>query len=295
MPELPEVEVVRRSLEPALRGSRIIRVLAGEHPDDLLLVPFDAFARSLAGQVITRLDRRGKTLLIELDSGATVTVHLGMTGALVLARPGDPVLPHRHLTILLDGERELRYHDIRRFGRIGLLPLGERDRFEARFGPEPHAPELTPEQLHQRLARHRRPVKALLLDQSFLAGIGNIYADEALFRAGIHPRRPADTLDVEEAQRLLQALRAVLDEAIRRRGTTIRTYRDGQGRSGTNQAFLRVYGRPPGTPCPVCGTPLERTVVAQRGTTYCPRCQPLRPVTAASVSRSSGSSGSSIG
>lgn len=295
MPELPEVEVVRRSLEPPLRGSRIIRILAGQHPGDILTLPLEEFAREVEGQRIVGLGRRGKTLLIELDSGATITVHLGMTGELSLARPGEPYPSHHHLSFVLDQGRELRYRDIRRFGRIGLLRPGERDQLEARLGPEPLAPELTPERLRERLARHRRAIKALLLEQSFLAGVGNIYADEALFRAGIHPLRPASSLDIEEARRLLEALREVLEAAIYRRGTTIRNYRDGLGQPGENQASLRIYGRPPGSPCPVCGTPVERVVVVQRGTTFCPRCQPFLPTTAASRSGSSGSSGSSTG
>lgn len=295
MPELPEVEVVRRSLEPRLRGSRIIRILAGQHPGDILALPLEEFACEVEGQRIVGLGRRGKTLLIELDSGAAITVHLGMTGELSLARPGEPYPSHHHLSFVLEQGRELRYRDIRRFGRIGLLRPDERDRLEARLGPEPLAPELTPERLRERLARHRRAIKALLLEQSFLAGVGNIYADEALFRAGIHPLRPANSLDSEEAGRLLVALREVLEEAITRRGTTIRNYRDGLGQPGENQARLRIYGRPPGSPCPVCGAPVERVVVAQRGTTFCPRCQPFLPMTAASRSGSSESSGSSTG
>ncbi len=295
MPELPEVEVVRRSLEPQLRGSRIIRILAGQHPADILALPLEEFAREVEGRRITGLGRRGKTLLIDLDSGATVTVHLGMTGELSLVRPDEPCPSHHHLTFVLEQGRELRYRDIRRFGRIGLLRPGERNRLEARLGPEPLAPELTSERLHERLARHRRAIKALLLEQSFLAGVGNIYADEALFRAGLNPLRPAHSLNLEETRRLLAALREVLEEAIARRGTTIRNYRDGLGQPGENQARLQIYGRPPGSPCPVCGTPVERVVVAQRGTTFCPRCQPLLPTAAASRSGNAGSSGSSTG
>ncbi|MCM8748210.1 bifunctional DNA-formamidopyrimidine glycosylase/DNA-(apurinic or apyrimidinic site) lyase [Thermomicrobiaceae bacterium CFH 74404] len=295
MPELPEVEVVRRSLEPQLRGSRIIRVLAGQHPADILALPLGEFAREVEGQRIAQLGRRGKTLLIELDSGATVTVHLGMTGELSLAQPGEPHPPHHHLSLVLDQGQEVRYRDIRRFGRIGLLRPGERDRLEARLGPEPLSPELTPVLLHERLARHRRAIKALLLEQSFLAGVGNIYADEALFRAGINPLRPASSLDLEETRGLLHALREVLAAAITRRGTTIRNYRDGLGQPGENQTRLQIYGRPPGSPCPVCGAPVERVVVAQRGTTFCPRCQPFLPATAASRSSTPGSSGSSTG
>jgi formamidopyrimidine-DNA glycosylase len=295
MPELPEVEVVRRSLEPQLRGSRIIRIHAGRHLPDILTLPLEVFAREVEGRRITDLGRRGKTLLIELDSGAMITVHLGMTGELSLAQPAEPYPPHHHLSFVLEQGWELRYRDIRRFGRIGLLRPAEREQFEARLGPEPLSPELTPEQLRERLARHRRAIKALLLEQSFLAGVGNIYADEALFRAGINPLRPASSLEIEEARRLLEALREVLEAAIHRRGTTIRNYRDGLGQPGENQASLRIYGRPPGSPCPVCGTPVVRVVVAQRGTTFCPRCQPFLPMAAASRSVSSGSSGSSTG
>jgi len=295
MPELPEVEVVRHSLEPKLRGSRILRVVAGAHPADVVQVPLQDLAHAVERRRIVGLSRRGKTLLLELDSGALVTVHLGMTGELTLAKPGEPYPRHHHLSLVLDQGRELRYRDVRRFGRIGLVRPGEREQFERRLGPEPFAPELTPETFHRRLHQRRRAIKALLLEQSFIAGIGNIYADEALFRAGIYPGRPAGSLSLKETNQLLASLREVLAEAIARRGTTIRDYRDGLGRPGENQAFLRIYGRAPGSPCPLCGSTIQRITIAQRGTTFCPRCQPVAPITAASRSETAGSSGSRTG
>jgi formamidopyrimidine-DNA glycosylase len=295
MPELPEVEVVRRSLEPLLRGSRIVRIVAGAHPADIVQVPLEEFACAVERRRIAGLGRRGKTLLLELDSGTAVTVHLGMTGELTLSSQDAPYAPHHHLSFVLDQGRELRYRDVRRFGRIGLVRPGQREQFEGRLGPEPFAPELRPETLHARLRRRRRVIKALLLEQSFVAGIGNIYADEALFRAGIYPGRPAGSLSLDETHRLLTALHEVLAEAIARRGTTIRDYRDGLGQPGEHQAYLRIYGRSPGSPCPACGTAIERMVVAQRGTMLCPRCQPIVPTATASRSGSDGSSGSTTG
>ena len=198
-----------------------------------------------------------------------------MTGELTVTAPEHPSGKHHHLTFVLADGRELRFADIRKFGRIRLLDAGDLAALDAGLGPEPLAPSLTAEAFHARLRARKRAIKPLLLDQGFLAGVGNIYADEALFAARIHPLRPASSLSPAEASRLLEALRQVLGGAIERRGTTLRNYRDGLGQSGGNQFHLRIYNLAEGAPCPRCGTPVQRLVVGQRGTKVCPRCQPL--------------------
>ncbi|MDW7982211.1 MAG: bifunctional DNA-formamidopyrimidine glycosylase/DNA-(apurinic or apyrimidinic site) lyase [Thermomicrobium sp.] len=288
MPELPEVETIRRTLAPVLVDATIVVTLRGERPDDILLDPWPSFAHRVRGQRIVGLERRGKYLAIRLADDHYVLVHFGMTGELQLARPNDPPARHCHLAFVLRSSRAvpgiatdrkgrfvLRYYDVRRFGQIGLLTADEWSRHAARLGPEPFDPQVDPVALWRQLGRRRAPVKAVLLDQTLLAGIGNIYADEALFRAGIHPLRRCATLSAPEVERLLTALRDVLTAAIQERGTTIRDFRDGRGEKGTYQRQLQVYGKRAGTPCPRCGTPLERVRVGGRSSTACPRCQPL--------------------
>jgi formamidopyrimidine-DNA glycosylase len=208
-----------------------------------------------------------------LSSGDTLAVHLRMTGELSIVSAATPQSRHHHLTLVLDDGRELRYQDVRKFGRIWLLDLKGLAELDRSLGPEPLDPRLTAEQFASKLAKHRRAVKPLLLDQTFIAGIGNIYADEALFHATINPLRPAASLTGAEATRLLDAIREILGDAIARHGTTIRSYRNGFGEAGTNQHHLRIYQRQAGDPCPVCGNPITRLVVAQRGTKLCPTCQ----------------------
>ncbi|MCX7624373.1 MAG: bifunctional DNA-formamidopyrimidine glycosylase/DNA-(apurinic or apyrimidinic site) lyase [Thermomicrobium sp.] len=287
MPELPEVETVRRTLAPVLVGATIVAALRGEHPEDILLDPWQFFARRVRRRRIVSLDRRGKFLALRGDDGTRLLVHLGMTGELRLAHPGVPPERHCHLALVLRSERPLpavladrrqrfllRYQDVRRFGRVRLLDPAGWEALCARLGPEPLDPDLDAPTLWQRLRTRRSSIKTALLDQSLLAGIGNIYADEALFRAGLHPARRCDTLSRADVERLLAELRTVLSEAIEAAGTTIRDYRDGTGRPGSYQFRLRVYGKPAGTPCPRCDGPLERVRLAGRSSTYCPRCQP---------------------
>ncbi|MCX2726976.1 bifunctional DNA-formamidopyrimidine glycosylase/DNA-(apurinic or apyrimidinic site) lyase [Thermomicrobium sp. 4228-Ro] len=289
MPELPEVETVRRTLAPVLVGATVVAAVRGAHPDDILLDPWPVFARSVRGREIESLERRGKYLAFRLRGEYRLVVHLGMTGELRLSHPAAPVSPHCHLALVLRSAHPLppilvdprqrfllRYHDIRRFGRIALLDPAGWEMLSARLGPEPLDPALTALALWERLHERRSPIKSALLDQALIAGVGNIYADEALFRAGIHPERHCTTLRPDEVERLLAALRAVLTEAIASAGTTIRDYRDGTGRAGSYQFQLQVYGKEPGTPCPRCGAPLERVRIAGRSSTFCPRCQPLR-------------------
>ena len=273
MPELPEVETVRRTLlEGGLAGLAIrdVRVL---HPGAVRWPEPARFAAELRGRRIDGVSRRGKFLLLDLG-GRTLACHLRMTGRLWLAAREDALPSHTHVVFELSDGRDLRFRDVRRFGGFSLLEADGAMAPEllARLGPEPE--DLTPAALAQACARRpRSTVKALLLDQSVVAGLGNIYADEALHRARVHPARTCGSLSEKERGAVLRALRAVLRDALRHRGTTFLDFRDGAGEPGAFQDFLRVYRRE-GLPCRRCGTPIQKTRVAGRGTHLCPRCQP---------------------
>lgn len=288
MPELPEVETIRRTLAPVLIGALVIGALRGEHPEDILLDPWPVFARRVRRHRIVALERRGKYLAARFEDGDRLVIHLGMTGELRLSHPATAPGKHCHLALVLRSLRPLppslvdqrqrfllRYLDIRRFGRIALLDQAGWETFTARLGPEPLDPTLDPRALWSRLRERRAAIKAALLDQALLAGIGNIYADETLFQARLHPARRCRTLSLDEVERLLVALRTVLSAAIENAGTTIRDYRDGQGRAGSFQSQLQVYGKQAGTPCPRCGTGLARIRIAGRSSVFCPGCQLL--------------------
>jgi formamidopyrimidine-DNA glycosylase len=267
MPELPEVETVRRQLEPLVVGHRIVE--AWGHPS-----PKFSSAVEAAGPVIETAGRRGKYLLLGLDDGRELVVHLGMTGQLRL-RPDGDVDPYVRAWWAFEDGRVLELRDVRRFGRVGVVPAGEHGALPtlAAQGPEPWDPALDDGGLWQRLRRSKVRIKTQLLSQRPLAGVGNIYADEALWRAGIHPARR--TITRAESMVLLSALRDVLEQGIANGGTTLRDYRTVEGAPGRNQLELGCYGRA-GEPCPRCGTVLRRTVVDARGTTYCPTCQRRR-------------------
>ncbi|MDQ3880400.1 MAG: bifunctional DNA-formamidopyrimidine glycosylase/DNA-(apurinic or apyrimidinic site) lyase [Chloroflexota bacterium] len=297
MPELPEVETVARDLAAKVTGATIRAVAWSwdrsiRHP-----TPPDRFAEELRGARIARVGRRAKSVLLHLDDGRVVTVALRMTGALLVVPRGTPPDPYVRVVLQLDDERELRFRDVRKFGRIGLwapgavrtarprrgrprcrsvaderTPYSVRDVF-ARHGPEPLAGSFSAARLAARLEGRRARLKTLLLDQSFVAGIGNIYADEALWCARLHPLRAADTLDAGEVARLHRAIRAVLRQAVANRGSSFSDYTDADGRPGDNQDRLSVYRRT-GEPCLRCGRPIARVVVGQRSTHFCPRCQP---------------------
>jgi formamidopyrimidine-DNA glycosylase len=273
MPELPEVETIRRGLERRVVGRRVTGV---QVHDARLRTPLDAaaLATALGGRTITAVSRRSKYLLVALDAERVLVLHLGMSGRLELARPGDPASPHTHVRIGLDGGEELRYSDPRRFGMLFVVERGElaaHPRF-AQLGPEPLEPGFGPEALCRRAAGVRRPIKNFLLDASIVAGVGNIYACEALYRAGVHPKRPAGRLAPERWEKLHGALLDVLRSALRAGGTTLQDYRDPEGISGDFQRRLRVYGRE-GEPCRRCKRRIRRIVQAGRSTFYCPGCQ----------------------
>lgn len=272
MPELPEVETIKRSLAPRLLGKRIedLEVLL---PKAVKGIPPEEARARLRGQVIGGLARRGKYLLLELAGGDRLAFHLRMTGQLLLRAAGSPREAHTHLIFALSGHAELRYADLRKFGGFHYLgPGSPPPKGLADLGPEPLGGGFTPAYLAGLLAGRRGPLKGLLLDQRRIAGVGNIYADEILHRAGLAPTRPAASLGAPETERLFRAIRDVLAEGIAHRGTTMRNYVDGDGRPGEYQERLRVYGRA-GGPCPDCGGEIRRLVVAGRGTYYCPACQ----------------------
>ena len=277
MPELPEVETTARGLRPRLVGRVIRSVGALDWPNMLPLNEPAELEAALPGQTIAAVERRGKYLLLRLSDGGALVIHRKMSGNLLLRPAEAPPARHTHLVLTLDDGAALHFVDPRKFGRIYLFASDEQlDRFlAARLGPEP-LDGLTPARLAALLAGRRGRLKSLLLDQTFLAGLGNLYTDEALWLAKLHPSRPADSLSPLEIGRLSRAIRQVLERAIERRGTTLNDYVGALGEPGDNQHYLEVYGRA-GQPCRRCGETVERLLVAQRGTWLCRRCQPERP------------------
>src|SRR6267378_2226247 len=292
MPELPEVETVVNDLRPQLAGRRVeslhltrdaaIRARVVRYPSAA------RFVRRLRGRTIKTVLRRGKYIVMPLDGTPTGTfgangaldsdrmiVHLGMTGHLRVWEPEETPVKHTHFRALLDSGLELRYEDPRQFGRLVIGTMDEliaARAFPRRLGPEPIHGDLTEAEFERLVKARRRPVKSALLDQSFLAGVGNIYADEACFRAGIRPSRWTHRLTVRERRALYSAIQEVLENSIAARGSSIIDYVDGFGLRGSNQEKLLVYGRS-GEPCIKCGTPLQGTRLAGRGTVYCRKCQ----------------------
>ena len=295
MPELPEVETVARDLQRWVAGATITGATVHwdrtiRHPQ-----PPEAFAVEIAGASIRRVTRRAKTVLLHLDDGRVLTVALRMTGALIVAPPGTPDDPYARVVFTLADGRELRYRDVRKFGRIGLWPggglrsvgagrggrsrrvaeTGRRYRIGDVFsghGPEPLSGRFSAARLAQRLRGRSARLKTLLLDQSFIAGVGNIYADEALWSARLHPLRRADTLDEADVRRLHRSIRQVLRAGIENRGASFSDYVDASGERGSNAERLAVYRRTD-RPCYRCGRPIRRIVVGQRSTHFCPHCQ----------------------
>jgi formamidopyrimidine-DNA glycosylase len=270
VPELPEVETIARDLAASLPGATIheVEVL---RPD---LVEGDtpaAFAAKVRGRAIGGVERRAKNLLLELD-GVRLAVNLGMTGRLLVAAAEEPDPTHLGVRFTLGDGRELRYHDVRRFGRLWTLDPEAYRRWEAGLGVEPLSRAFSQAWLRNAAPRSRVAVKTWLMDQARVVGVGNIYASEALFRAGVDPRRPARELRGEELDRVRDAVRTVLREAISHRGTTLLDYRDARGEKGSFAARLAVYDRE-GEPCRRCATAIERIVQGGRSTFFCPRCQ----------------------
>jgi formamidopyrimidine-DNA glycosylase len=273
MPELPEVETVRTQLEPVLTGRRFVRV---EIHDSRLVRPYEPaeVAAELEGERVAAVERRGKYVIVRFDSDRVLLIHLRMTGSLRHSRTGLREDPHRRAVVRLDDGSDVAYRDVRRFGTWLVLEPGTLAPYLAtRLGDEPLDALFTVARLGERLAKRRAPIKAALLDQRTLAGLGNIYVDEALWRARIQPLRPAESIDRVELRRLHKAIRAALEAGIARQGSTLRDYALPDGSSGSMQNEFKVYGRG-GEPCDRCGTPIAKTKVGGRGTWFCPTCQP---------------------
>jgi formamidopyrimidine-DNA glycosylase len=284
MPELPEVETVARGLRQALPGRRILAVRLEK--TDFIDDPA-AMELRLPGATVSGIRRLGKNLVVDMVAGSatgdadrlSLLIHLGMTGQIAIISPDAPVLKHTHVFLSLDDGRELRYTDVRRFGRMAILANEEHERVLGGLGIEPL--EISAEEFRARIGSRNSQIKALLLNQSVLRGIGNIYADESLWRAKIHPRKVGSKLTGEELKRLHRAVQEILREAIRLRGSSISDYVDSDGRKGTFQSKHRVYQRD-GKKCSRCGSVIRHAVVAGRSTHFCPRCQPA-PRTRAKV------------
>lgn len=272
MPELPEVETVRSVLAPQLCGQSIVSVTVHQ-PEAVGYPAVEAFAASAAGRTIRELGRRGKFLRIALDSGCIVA-HLRMTGRLLVTPRGYAAEKHTHVVVSLANETELRFIDPRRFGRLWLISEAEADTRSGihRLGPEPFDASVDAAYLATALGKCRRTVKTCLLDQSVVAGIGNIYADEILFASGLDPRRIAASLRADEWARLSDAMPRVLKKAVEDNAITAEDYLAGRGIEYRNTPFFQVYGRA-GEPCARCGSLLEKTVLAGRSSCFCPRCQ----------------------
>ena len=270
MPELPEVETTRRGLVPILRGRRIIKVVVRERRLRWRLPA--GFEAALAGRRVRTVARRGKYLLVCTDGG-TLLVHLGMSGSLRVADPVEAPRPHDHVELVLSSGRCLRFNDPRRFGSLQFVtgdPL--KHPLLSALGPEPLSAGFDADYLYARTRRRRVAIKQLLMNAAIVVGVGNIYASEALFRAGVRPQRAAGRLSRTEVARLVAAVRRVLGAAIRVGGTTLKDYVNADGLPGYFRQKLYVYERA-GEPCRVCRTPIRRRVQGQRTTYWCPTCQ----------------------
>lgn len=275
MPELPEVETVRRSLEPLLKGKSIINVEV--NLPKLIKIPFnnaEVFKKNLQGKLIDKIERRGKYLLFLLEDNWILVIHLRMTGRLLYMNHDCPVEKHTHLIFYLDNQQDLRFHDVRQFGLIYLVKKNDLQEIKglANLGVEPLNDDFTAGKLIEMIGSKKQKVKSFLLEQKYIAGIGNIYADEILFQAKIHPEEPVNNLTEKQINMLLKAIKDRLTEGIRYGGTSIKDYVDGLGNTGQFQKHLYVYGKS-GEPCLLCGTQIERKKVGGRNSHYCPHCQ----------------------
>jgi formamidopyrimidine-DNA glycosylase len=271
MPELPEVEVIRRGLAPVLMGRRFLAVTVGAKRLRQQSSPQE-LRRWIPGRRLENLRRRGKYLLFDLEGGVTLLIHLGMTGRLLAGPPPAPPLPHVHLVFHLEGGLDLFFQDTRRFGQVMVFPPGVAPPPLAQVGAEPFSRQVTPNWLLEQARGRFRPIKNFLMDARLLAGIGNIYACEILLAARIHPATPVARLTLEDWGRVLTETRRILKRAIKQGGTTVANYLNSRGETGLFQLELLAYGRA-GQPCR-CGAPIQRLVQAGRSTFFCPICQP---------------------
>ena len=273
MPELPEVETIKRVIEPQIQGLMIDEVTV-KRPEVVSYPAADEFCRLLTGQTISHMTRRGKFLMIYLNSNDRIILHLRMTGCLLITPADYAEEKHTHIIFRLSNSKELRFSDTRRFGRFWLLKESEADTYSGieKLGTEPFDKLLTSKYLKALLGKRKKAVKECLLDQSVIAGIGNIYSDEILFTAGIYPARPANSLSMEEWQRLAAAIPERISYFIEVNQITPEEYLETKGQNYRNTPFLQTYGKE-GKPCPKCGEIFCRIVVGGRGSVYCPVCQ----------------------
>lgn len=277
MPELPEVETIKNTLNQLVCGKHIDHVTVNlpriiQRPDDS-----EAFAFLLQGHTIERVERRGKFLRIKLD-GLVIVSHLRMEGRYGLYSAEDPVEKHTHVIFHFDDGTELRYKDVRQFGTMHLFASGEEFNHPplSKLGIEPLDDTFTLDAFKEIIGGKKTKIKTVLLNQEYIVGIGNIYVDESLFRSGIHPERSANTLSDTELKSLYEAIIDTLTESLKAGGSSIKSYVNGQGEMGMFQQSLRIYGRKD-EPCDNCGAPVMKTVVGGRGTHYCLQCQPVKP------------------
>ncbi|MBA3925129.1 DNA-formamidopyrimidine glycosylase [Listeria rustica] len=272
MPELPEVENVRATLAELVIGKEIDQVVVGV-PKMIVGMPAEQFVGNMIGQTIEAVRRRGKFLLIDTTDG-TLLSHLRMEGKYRLNNGTDPVDKHTHVTFHFTDGTELRYLDVRKFGTMELVLKGQEGLTKSiqKLGPEPLSATFEKSVFATKLKKSGRAVKTVLLDQSLVAGIGNIYADEICFQAKVLPERPANTLKPAEITRLYASTKSIMAEAVALGGSTIRTYVNSQGKIGGYQDKLQVYGEKD-NPCPICGTPIVKIKLNGRGTHFCPKCQ----------------------
>jgi formamidopyrimidine-DNA glycosylase len=276
MPELPEVETVRRDLESRIVGRTIVSCEVSENAPRLVqLVTREEFCRQLTGRRIAGLRRRGKYLIVDLDDERAWVLHRGMSGNVLYRDTGAPEDPWVHATFVLDDGHELRWADVRKFGKMWIVE--DATMVIETLGPEPLEAEFTPEVLRSRAGKRTAPIKSVLLDQKVVAGVGNLYSDEALHHAKIHPLRPASNLKPDDWRRLHEgivwALRMGIDARGSSLGTSLRDHVNVEGDPGENQKTVKAYGRE-GEPCFVCGTLMRRIVVGGRSAVFCPKCQP---------------------
>ncbi|MCD8154231.1 MAG: bifunctional DNA-formamidopyrimidine glycosylase/DNA-(apurinic or apyrimidinic site) lyase [Clostridiales bacterium] len=273
MPELPEIETVKRIIEPQIIGLTIKDIIVNR-PEVVAYPNADIFIKALQNQVIKGVKRRGKFLTILLESGDLVTVHLRMTGCLLFTPPDYETEKHTHIILRMDSGWELRFVDVRRFGRFWYLRCGEEDTVTGirNLGKEPFDRDFSAQYLADRLGNRKKPVKECLMDQKVIAGIGNIYADEILFKSCISPRRPANTLTEQEWKTLAEEIPKQLKYFIEKNRMTPEEYLTEGGKNYRNTPYLRVYGKS-GKSCPRCGEMLCRCVIGGRGSVYCPICQ----------------------
>lgn len=276
MPELPEVETIKNVIEPQIKGLLIKNVIA-EHPEIISHPSDEEFIRKITGQTISAMSRRGKFIIINLHSGDNIILHLRMTGCLLVTPSDYPKEKHTHMVFSLSNGMQLRFSDTRRFGRFWLIRNGEEDIYSGihKLGPEPFDNVLNTEYLQLHLGNRKKAIKECLLEQNIIAGIGNIYSDEILFRAKIHPSRPANSLNEIEWKELADIIPHCLSYFIEKNIISASDYLDTKGKNYRNTPFLQVYGHND-EPCPNCGNILNKAVIGGRSSVFCPVCQKIK-------------------